>query len=207
MTIRKKNISFDADLDIVRELLLEIFRKNGFLSYLIPTKIENHRFGPCGPPYSEKDNNDIIIWGIEDENGTIKTIAVSHRGGAANYHIEILPHYKSLEKEIFLELENDEKTIRNNNKASCIQSFALINRKENITQTITVSSKENQLIIQPRYSVSQGLRFFETTLQYIRYTFIFPLQFTNNNSQAITLTHSLDSHLRKKEEDKWIQTH
>ncbi len=116
MSLKRRTFSFEDDLDLVRRLLLDIYTKIGALNYLIPTKIENLKFGPCGPTYTTDDDEDILIWELEDSTGLRKPIAISHRGGAANYHIEILPHYKSLEKEIFLELEEYENSIRQNHK-------------------------------------------------------------------------------------------
>ncbi len=114
MNLKKKEFCFDHDLNLVRELLLRIYDEIGFLSYLIPTKIENHKFGPCGNTYTKEDDKDIFIWELEDHEGSIHIIAVSHGGEAANYHIEILPQYKSFEKMIFLKLEEYELLTRKN---------------------------------------------------------------------------------------------
>jgi ribosomal protein S18 acetylase RimI-like enzyme len=76
------------------------------LHYLIPIKVENQKFGPCGPDYSLEDDEAIKIWRINDE-----IIAVSHRGSAGNYHVEIHPDFRSIEKELFREIEKLEKEI------------------------------------------------------------------------------------------------
>ena len=102
--------SFDSDLNRVRRFLLDIFKQTGSLNYLIPTKVENQKFGPCGPDYSSKDDEAFSIWRISD-SAKSDIIAVSHRGSAANYHIEIHPDYKNLERELFQEIENLEKCI------------------------------------------------------------------------------------------------
>ncbi|NHJ02305.1 MAG: hypothetical protein EAX86_09240 [Candidatus Heimdallarchaeota archaeon] len=116
MNLRKRIFSYDRDLDLAREFLLEVYEELGDLNYLIPTKIENHKFGPCGSIYTTEDDKDILIWELNDHDGVSNIIAVSHRGGAANYHLEILPQFKSLEKQIFLDLEDYERSIRGNSK-------------------------------------------------------------------------------------------
>jgi len=93
-----------------REFLLDIYKQTGSLHYLIPTKIENQKFGPCGPNYSPKDNEAIKIWRASDKDDS-EIIAISHRGSAGNYHIEIHPDYKCMERELFQEIENLERTI------------------------------------------------------------------------------------------------
>ncbi|MFX0107615.1 MAG: GNAT family N-acetyltransferase, partial [Candidatus Hodarchaeota archaeon] len=79
------------------------------LHYLIPTKVENQKFGPCGPKYSPKDDEAIKIWRVSDKDD-FDIIAVSHRGSSGNYHIEIHPDYKSVEMELFQEIEKLERT-------------------------------------------------------------------------------------------------
>ena len=108
--------SFDSDLNRVREFLLEVFKQNGSLHYLVPTKIENQKFGPCGPDYSSKDDEAFSIWRVSDEIES-DIVAVSHRGSAGNYHIEVHPDYKTLERELFQEIEKLEKRL-NVGKAS-----------------------------------------------------------------------------------------
>jgi hypothetical protein len=85
-----------------------------------------------------------------------------------------------------------------------IHSMAIINNHENCIQEISVTEHENRLIIEPRYSVSQGLRMFETTLQYVRYTIIIPITGGGKKPSAVTLSHSLSSHLKAEEENTWI---
>jgi len=102
--------SYDRNLDQVRRFLLEIYKESGTLHYLIPTKIENQKFGPCGPDYSPNDDEAIKIWRVSNQDDS-NIIAVSHRGSAGNYHIEIHPDYKQMEKELFLEIEKLEKSI------------------------------------------------------------------------------------------------
>lgn len=102
--------SFDRNLNQVRMFLLEIYNKSGTLHYLIPTKIENQKFGPCGPDYSPNDDEAIKIWRVSNQDDS-DIIAVSHRGSAGNYHIEIHPEHKHMEKELFLEIEKLEKSI------------------------------------------------------------------------------------------------
>ncbi|TFH07829.1 MAG: hypothetical protein E4H14_07680, partial [Candidatus Thorarchaeota archaeon] len=97
--------SYERNLGQVRMFLLDTYKKNGMLHYLIPTKIENQKFGPCGTDYSPKDDDVIKIWRIS-KNPDSEIIAVSHRGSAANYHIEIHPDYKHMESELFKEIEN-----------------------------------------------------------------------------------------------------
>ncbi len=114
MKIQMESFSFERDLDRVRKFLLEIFKKTGQLHYLIPTKIENQKFGPCGPDYSSKDDEAIKIWREAKETPNI--IAISHRGSAGNYHIEIHSDFKHLERELFQEIENLEKSITSEDK-------------------------------------------------------------------------------------------
>ena len=110
MAIIREPFSFERNLNQVRMFLLNIYNKTGGLHYLIPTKIENQKFGPCGPDYSPKDDDAIKIWRISKSIDS-EIIAVSHRGSAGNYHIEIHPDYKHMEKELFQEIENLERTI------------------------------------------------------------------------------------------------
>ncbi|MGY5879878.1 MAG: hypothetical protein RTV31_06485 [Candidatus Thorarchaeota archaeon] len=110
MKLDRVRFCYEEDLDQVRRFLLEIYKKNGALHYLIPTKIENQKFGPCGPEYSTKDDETIKMWrALSRDNPAI--VAVSHRGSAGNYHIEIHPDYKHKEKKMFQEIEKFEKEI------------------------------------------------------------------------------------------------
>ena len=110
MSIVRCPFNFDRNLDRVREFLLEVYNSAGSLHYLIPTKIENQKYGPCGTDYSPKDDEAIKIWKRPGKD-CADIIAVSHRGSSANYHIEIHPDYKSLEPELFLEIEKLERSI------------------------------------------------------------------------------------------------
>lgn len=116
MAIVRESFSYDRNLNEVRMFLHQIYKQTGALHYLIPTKIENQKFGPCGPDYSPKDDDAIKIWRISKCDDS-EIIAVSHRGSAGNYHIEIHPDYKHMEKELFQEIENLEKTIVDEEKS------------------------------------------------------------------------------------------
>ena len=112
MTVVNRSFSYERDLDSVRNFLSEIFRLTGSLHYLIPTKIENHKYGPCGPTYTKKDDEYIQIWQkTSDLNDSSQIIAISHRGPAGNYHIEIHPAYKKLERVIFHKIEDIERRL------------------------------------------------------------------------------------------------
>jgi len=108
--------SYDKNLNQLRLFLLEIYQKTGTLHYLIPTKIENQKFGPCGPDYSPNDDEAFKIWRVSNQDD-LDIIAVSHRGSAGNYHVEIHPEHKHLEKELFLEIEKLEKSIVSDEKS------------------------------------------------------------------------------------------
>ncbi|MHA1906350.1 MAG: GNAT family N-acetyltransferase [Candidatus Thorarchaeota archaeon] len=110
MKLVEESFSFDRDLDQVRMFLLKIYHRTGALHYLIPTKVENQKYGPCGPKYSPSDDETIKIWRLSDKEDS-EIIAVSHRGSAGNYHIEIHPDHKHMEKELYREVENLEKRI------------------------------------------------------------------------------------------------
>ncbi|NHI88835.1 MAG: GNAT family N-acetyltransferase [Candidatus Thorarchaeota archaeon] len=110
MSIVRCPFNFDRDLDRVREFLLEVYNSAGALHYLVPTKIENQKYGPCGNDYSPKDDEAIKIW-KQSGKDRADIVAVSHRGSSANYHIEIHPDYKDLERELFLEIEKLESSI------------------------------------------------------------------------------------------------
>lgn len=110
MNIVKCPFSFGGVLDKVRKFLLEVYDSAGALHYLIPTKIENQKYGPCGTDYSPKDDEAIKIW-TRPSKDCSDIVAVSHRGSSANYHIEIHPDYKNLEAELFLEIEKLESSI------------------------------------------------------------------------------------------------
>ncbi len=101
--------SFTNDLDTVRAFLSEVYMKNGTLHYLIPTKVENQKRGPCGLDYSPADDETIKVWRASSDPDA-EIIAVSHRGSAGNYHIEIHPSYKDMEKDLFAQIEELERT-------------------------------------------------------------------------------------------------
>ncbi len=94
----------------MRSFLLDVFRTSDGLHYLIPTKIENEKHGPCGPDHSPADDEAIKIWQLEGSESDI--LAVSHRGSAGNYHIETRPDLKHMERELFMEIEKLEREIR-----------------------------------------------------------------------------------------------
>lgn len=110
MKICRESFSYDRNLDEVRLFLLEIYKRTTALHYLIPTKIENQKYGPCGSDYSPKDDEAINIWRLSKKDEP-NLVALSHRGPAGNYHIEIHPDYKHWEKELFQEIEKLEEEI------------------------------------------------------------------------------------------------
>ena len=110
MTITMRPFSFEANLDEVRKFLLEVYESTRALHYLIPLRIENQKHGPCGPDYSPADEEVFKIWQITGEEPEI--LALSHRGSAGNYHIEIHPKHKGKERELFLKIEELEASIR-----------------------------------------------------------------------------------------------
>ncbi|MFW9954318.1 MAG: GNAT family N-acetyltransferase [Candidatus Thorarchaeota archaeon] len=114
---------FATDLDSVRAFLSEVCRINGSLHYLIPTKIENQKYGPCGPDYSQADDETIKIWRSSSTPNS-EIIAVSHRGPAGNYHIEIHPKHKEIEKELFAQIESLERK-RTDNERSRIYMYTV----------------------------------------------------------------------------------
>ena len=116
MKIIRTSFRFDKDLDEVRMFLLDIFNHTGMLHYLIPIKVENQKYGPCGPDYSLEDDEAIKIWRDSNKDSD-EIIAVSHRGSAGNYHVEIHPDFKSMEKELYQEIEKLEKEIVGNEKS------------------------------------------------------------------------------------------
>ncbi|MGY5853998.1 MAG: hypothetical protein RTU92_10560, partial [Candidatus Thorarchaeota archaeon] len=59
---------------------------------------------------------DIKIWKTSDQS-ECEIIAVSHRGSASNYHIEVHPKYKYREQELFLEIERYERARTNKQKS------------------------------------------------------------------------------------------
>jgi ribosomal protein S18 acetylase RimI-like enzyme len=110
MNIVRSPFNFNRDLDRAREFLLDVYNSAGALHYLVPTKIENQKYGPCGTDYSSKDDEAIKIWKQTNKDCS-DIVALSHRGSSANYHIEIHPDYKSLEPDLFLEIEKLESSI------------------------------------------------------------------------------------------------
>jgi len=108
--IFQRPFSFERNLDEVRLFLLEVYKQTDALHYLIPIKIENQKFGPCGEDYSPKDDEALKIWRTSDKDDS-DIVAISHRGSAANYHIEIHPSNKSLENDLFQEIEKLERNI------------------------------------------------------------------------------------------------
>ncbi|MBN2443644.1 MAG: DUF1925 domain-containing protein [Spirochaetales bacterium] len=107
-------------------------------------------------------------------------------------------------EDVSFEINNRKINISGKYQKAGVSSFGIINNDENCTQRITIDPDRNRLLIQPRYSVSQGLRLFETTLQYLRYSFLIPVSFDNNRSFSVSVTHFLDSKAREAEENKWI---
>ena len=107
MRIVRTPFSYEINLDEVRRFLLQVYRQSGQLQYLIPTKIENQKFGPCGPDYSPSDDETIKVW--RSSEGDSHIVAVSHRGSAGNYHIEIHPGCKHMERDLFQEIEELER--------------------------------------------------------------------------------------------------
>jgi ribosomal protein S18 acetylase RimI-like enzyme len=102
--LSRRPFSYNRNLNQTREFLLDIYKQTGALHYLIPTKIENQKYGPCGPDYSLRDDEAIKIWKASDKEDS-DIVAISHRGSAGNYHIEVHPDYKHIEKDLFQEIE------------------------------------------------------------------------------------------------------
>lgn len=79
MRLVRHPFTYEKHLDSVRTFLLDVHRSSGMLHYLIPTKIENQKFGPCGPDYSPADDETIKIWRSSSDPDS-EIVAVSHRG-------------------------------------------------------------------------------------------------------------------------------
>lgn len=127
--------TFEDNLDSVRAFLSEVYRLNGSLHYLIPTKIENQKYGPCGPDYSAADDAAFRVW-RSSSRPDADIIAVSHRGSAGNYHIEIHPTYKDMEKELFSQIEDLER-MRTDNERSRLYMYTVgqdLTRIEHLTE-------------------------------------------------------------------------
>jgi ribosomal protein S18 acetylase RimI-like enzyme len=56
------------------------------------------------------DDEAFSIWRLSD-NVDSNMVAISHRGSAANYHIEVHPDYKNKERDLFEEIEKLERSI------------------------------------------------------------------------------------------------
>ncbi len=135
MKIFMHPFTFEDDLDSVRAFLSEAYKIAGSLHYLIPTKIENQKYGPCGPDYSAADDEAFKIW-RSSSRPDAKIIAVSHRGSAGNYHIEIHPTYKETEKELFAQIEDLER-VRTDNERSRLYMYTVgqdLTRIEHLTE-------------------------------------------------------------------------
>jgi hypothetical protein len=123
MSIVGGPFTYQRDLDRTRAFLLKVYNRNGVLHYLIPTKIENQKYGPCGPNYSPKDDAAFKIW-VPSDREEPEIIALSHRGSAGNYHIEIHPDHKEMENLLFHEIEDLERE-RTRGKESRIYMYTV----------------------------------------------------------------------------------
>ena len=136
----------------------------------------------------------------------IYKITTTHQEHNIEVEIESNTNISCLqENNIWFEINGCIKKISGITEVSRVQSLKIFNRADNIVQTIRIEPEQNRLVIHPRYSVSQGLRLFEITLQYIRYSFIVPLCIMQDTPGKIIISHSLDSHAREEEEDEWIK--
>jgi hypothetical protein len=108
MSIVRRPFIYERDLDRTRAFLSEVYNRDGILHYLIPTKIENQKYGPCGPDYSPEDDAAFKIW-TPSEGKESDIVALSHRGSAGNYHIEIHPDHKAMEGVLLHQIEDLER--------------------------------------------------------------------------------------------------
>lgn len=135
--------TFQSNLDSTRAFLSEVYRANNMLHYLIPTRIENQKYGPCGPDYTPIDDEVFKIWRLSRKPDS-DIVALSHRGWFGNYHIEIHPKYKNLEKELFAKIENFEQTNPDNEK-SLIYMYTVDKDSKRITHLTEMGYEDRGL--------------------------------------------------------------
>ncbi len=108
MMIQFRDFEWDKDYFAVCDFLAELYQLTKSLRNWIPSRIENRKFGPCGPPYQDEEDKLVKIWEELDEDNASKSpkiVAVSIMENAPDSHINIHPDYEYLEEDIIRQME------------------------------------------------------------------------------------------------------
>ncbi len=110
MTTKMRSFHWKDDFELVKSFLIETFELTPYHNW-IPSRLENVRFGPCGPEYQDEEDEYIKIWEEITDLGT-KIIAVSYMKPSLECWIHTHPDYKHVEREIILWTENHAKEMK-----------------------------------------------------------------------------------------------
>lgn len=114
MIIQQRDFHWNEDFELVRNFLVEIFNLTKSLHYMIPSRFENRRFGPCGPDYTDEDDKLVKIWDDVDESTPSKEqriIAVTILDTSPVSYLNIHPDYEHAERNIILAMEELKKAM------------------------------------------------------------------------------------------------
>ena len=101
MPLVKRDFHWNADVCKLQEFLRETYSITQEFHNWIPSMIENLKYGPCGTPYLEEEDEYIKIW--EDEDRGIVAITICKPSG--ELRILIHPDYRNHEAMLIESLE------------------------------------------------------------------------------------------------------
>ena len=111
MTIRMRDYHWNDDLGSVMEFLGKLCLQTKSIRNLIPSRIENRHYGPCGPEYKDEEDAFVKIWEEIDATKPPKIIAISVFSKSPDSYLSIHPNYKHHLREIMLEMEKHRATM------------------------------------------------------------------------------------------------
>jgi ribosomal protein S18 acetylase RimI-like enzyme len=106
--IQFRDFKWDKDYFAVCDFLAELYQLTKSLRNWIPSRVENRKFGPCGPPYQDEEDKLVKIWEEFDDGDASKTpkmIAVTIMTDSPDAFINLHPDYAYLEEDIIKQME------------------------------------------------------------------------------------------------------
>lgn len=96
MEVAPRDFHWANDFELVRSFLIDSNEKAGCFLNWIPSMFENIRFGPCGPIYSDDEDEYIKIWEAQDGNHSV-VAGVTCLKPSGSAWIQIHQEYRELE--------------------------------------------------------------------------------------------------------------
>lgn len=115
MTYKMRNYHYDDDIDEARRFLGGIFNLSKKHYALVPSRLENERYGPCGSEEVREDDSRIRIWEYMDENvASMAALTLLEPNGY--FWINVHPDHENLVRKLISAVEEQRRHMRKNDE-------------------------------------------------------------------------------------------